>query len=40
MGIDMILGMLINILKKRPDFKIVIMSASMNADLFHSHFSK
>lgn len=38
LNIDFILGLLKNILKYRPDFKIIISSATINAEVFSAYF--
>ncbi len=39
LNIDFILGLLKNILSQRSDFKIIISSATINADIFSTYFS-
>ncbi len=39
LNIDFILGLLKNILKFRPEFKIIISSATINAEIFSTYFS-
>jgi ATP-dependent helicase HrpA len=39
LNIDFILGLLKNLLKERPDFKVIISSATLNTDAFSSYFS-
>lgn len=38
--IDIMLLLLKNVLKKRPDFKLIIMSATINAKIFENYFKK
>eukprot|EP00026_Physarum_polycephalum_P002485 Phypoly_transcript_02492.p1 GENE.Phypoly_transcript_02492~~Phypoly_transcript_02492.p1 ORF type:complete len:744 (+),score=127.94 Phypoly_transcript_02492:527-2758(+) len=37
---DLIFGLLIEVMKKRPDLKVVIMSATINAEKFKSYFNE
>lgn len=37
-SIDILLGLVINICKRRPDFKVIIMSATVNAQTFLNYF--
>lgn len=39
LSIDVILGLVSNILKNRKDFKVVVTSATLNAELFEHYFS-
>ena len=40
MSIDVILGLIKNLLEKRRDFKVIVTSASMDIQLFENYFKK
>ena len=40
LNIDFVLGMLKNILRRRPDFKVLISSATINAEVFSEYFDE